>query len=108
MENFKYKLDINNIIKWCLDNSLNPFKEVEINETYDSDDDGDIQIMAKSVRELKTINTQNDTFRYDFIKVILSPFLSGDVTSEDLNENFSYRLLFNTLVDMNFLVEITD
>lgn len=101
----KYYLDIDAIIKWCLSPSNNTVKESEINEGYDSDEDGDIHLVSKVVRELKTNNTQDDTIRYDFIKLLLSPIYNGYFES---NDSFSYKLLFNTLIKMKFLVKIID
>lgn len=100
-----YYLDVNAIINWCLASAQNPFKETEINEGYDTNEDGDIQMMTKVVRELRTNNVQDDTVRYDFIKLILTPFL-GEINDKDkIENNFSYTLLFNTLINMGFLVK---
>lgn len=98
--------DIDAIMKWCLASTNNPFKETEINEGYDTNDDGDIQMMTKVVRELKTNNVQDDTVRYDFIKMLISPFLGDIVNKEDIEHNLSNTLLYNTLVNMGFLVKI--
>lgn len=106
--NEKYYLDIDAIMKWCLSSSNNPFKETEINEGYDTNDDGDIQMMTKVVRELKTNNVQDDTVRYDFIKLLLAPFLGDIKTNNELQNNFSYTMLFNTLINMGFLIKIND
>lgn len=107
-DNEKYYLDIDAIMKWCLSSSNNPFKETEINEGYDTNDDGDIQMMTKVVRELKTNNVQDDTVRYDFVKLILAPFLGDIKTKNELQNNFSYTMLFNTLINMGFLIKIND
>ena len=104
----KYYLDIDAIMKWCLASSANPFKETEINEGYDTNDDGDIQMMTKVIRELKTNNVQDDTVRYDFIKLLLAPFLGDIKTKMEVQTNFSYTLLFNSLIKMGFLVKIND
>lgn len=101
----KYYLDIDAIIKWCLSPSNSTIKESEINEGYDSDEDG-IHLVSKVVRELKTNNVQDDTIRYDFVKLLLSPIFNGDF--EINNSGFSYKLLFNTLIKMNFLIKIID
>lgn len=103
-----YYLDINALMKWCLSSTSNPFKETEINEGYDTNDEGEIQMMTKVIRELKTSNSNDDTIRYDFIKLLLTPFINGVVDIEELQSNFSYVLLFNTLIQMNFLIEITN
>lgn len=101
-----YYLDVDAIMKWCLSSTSNPFKETEINEGYDTNDDGDIQMMTKVVRELKTNNVQDDTVRYDFMKLLLAPFIGDIKTTNEINNNFSYTLLFNTLIKMGFLVKI--
>lgn len=103
-----YYLDVDAIMKWCLSSTSNPFKETEINEGYDTNDDGDIQMMTKVVRELKTNNVQDDTVRYDFMKLLLAPFIGDIKTKNEINNNFSYTLLFNSLIKMGFIVKIND
>ena len=102
----KYVLDIDTIMKWCLNSSNTPTKESEINEGYDTNDDGELVMLTKVIREAKSGNIQDDTIRYDFIKIILTPFLGEIMTETDITENFSYTMLFNTLINMGFLVEI--
>lgn len=104
----RYYLDIDAISKWCLSSSVNPSKETEINEGYDYSDNGDFQVTTKVIRELKTSNSQDDTIRYDFIKVLLSPFLGEIKEIDEIENNFSYAMIFNTLVKMNFLIKIND
>jgi hypothetical protein len=108
--NKKYFLDINNIIQWILNPSspTNSLKETEINEGYDTNDNGDLTMMTKVVRELKTNNSQNDTIRYDFIKLLLTPFLDVNKDISTIKGSFKNTLIFNTLIEMGFLKEITD
>ena len=101
-----YYLDIDAIMNWCLVSGNNPTKETEINEGYDTNNEGDIQMMTKVVRELKTSNTQDDTIRYDFIKLIIAPFLGDIIDASEIKNNLSYTLLFNTLLNMKFLAKI--
>ena len=103
-----YYLDIDAIMKWCLSSGNKPFVETEINEGYDTNDEGDIQMMTKVIRELKTNNVQDDTVRYDFVKLLLAPFFGDISTKGDITKNFSYTLLFNSLVKMGFLVKINE
>ena len=106
--NKRYYFDVDAMMKWCISSSNNPFKETEINEGYDTNNDGEIQMVTKVIRELKTSNSQDDTVRYDFMKVLISPFLGEIVKIDDISENFSHALLFNTLIEMGFLIEIND
>lgn len=100
-----YYIDVDAIMNWCLFSSSAPVKETEINEGYDTNDGGDMQMMTKVVRELKTTNSQDSTIRYDFIKSIITPFL-GDITEpEEVASSFSNALLFNTLINSGFLKE---
>lgn len=108
MDGKKYYLDIDAITKWCLSSSLNPSKETEINEGYDYGDNGDFQMTTKVVRELKASNSQDDTIRYDFVKMLVLPFISDITNFDEIYDNFSYSLIFNTLLKMGFLVEIND
>lgn len=104
----QYYLDIDAISKWCLSSSVNQSKETEINEGYDTDDNGYMQMTTKVIRELKTNNSQDDTIRYDFIKMLLSPFFGDIKEIDEIETNFSYALIFNTLVKMKFLIKISD
>lgn len=101
-----YYLNVDAIMKWCLSSSSNTYKESEINEGYDMNDDGDIQLVSKVIRETKTSNSQDDTIRYDFIKLILNPILTGEICEEtDIQNSFSFKVLINTLMEMNFLIK---
>lgn len=102
-----YCFDIDAITKWCLTSTEQPLKETELNEGYNTNEDGDLVMMSKVVRELKTPNSQDDTIKYDFMKLLLLPLLSIS-RHEDVQNNFSYMLIFNTLINMKFLIEITD
>ena len=104
----KYYLDMDAVAKWCLSSSVNPFKEIEINEGYDTNDDGDVQLNSKVIRELKTNNPQDDTIRYDLFKMMVAPFLGEITTFGDIEGSLSHTLLFNSLINMKFLVEIID
>lgn len=101
-----YYFDVNKIMEWCLSSSTNPLKETEINEGYDTNDDGDLTMITKVVRESKTNNTQEENIKYDFIKMFLSPFFNEIGNFEMIKEHFSYGLMFNTLINMGFLKEI--
>lgn len=107
IDNEIYYLDINSIIKWVLNSSLKEPKELEINEGYDINDDGEMELSTKIIRELKSTNNQDDTIRYDFIKLLINPFLNDINNKEDFKYNFSYTLLYNTLIEMEFLKKIT-
>lgn len=103
-----YYIDMDSIMKWCLSSGNNPFKETEINEGYDTNDEGDIQMMTKVVRELKTNNVQDDTVRYDFVKLLLAPFLGEISSKSEIENNFSFTLIFNSLIKLGFLVKINN
>ena len=96
----EYYLDVDSIINWVLSSSDGQLKETEINEGYDTNEDGDIQMVSKVIRESKTNNTQNDTIRYDFVKLLLSPIFNGD-----FENNGKYNILLNTLQKKGFLIK---
>lgn len=102
----KFYLDIDKLMEWCLSPSTSPLKETEINEGYDTNDEGDLTMVTKVVRESKTNNTQEGNIKYDFIKLCLAPFLSEITTYDEIEESFSYSLMFNSLINLGFLVEI--
>lgn len=98
----KYYLDVDTIINWVFSSSDEQLKETEINEGYDTNEDGDIQMVSKVIRESKSNNTQNDTIRYDFIKLLLTPIINGDLNN---NQNLAYNILLNTLQKKGFLIK---
>lgn len=101
-----FAFDVNAIMKWCLSSKDTPVKEYEITEGYDMEDPSNVG--SKVVRELKSPNTQDDTIRYDFIKMLITPFLSDITSINDIESDFSLSMCFNTLLKMEFIVEITD
>jgi hypothetical protein len=94
------------IMKWCLASKNDPVREYEVTEGYDMEDVTNVG--SKVVRELKSPNTQDDTIRYDFLKTILSPFTGEVIDFNQIEGNFSLTLMFNTLIDMKFLIEINE
>ena len=104
----KYYLDCDAIMKWCLNSTSNQIKEIELNEGYDVNEDGDMTMVTKIAREVKTNNTQDDTIRYDFIKLLISFLVTDFPNFDNMTEYFSSTVLFNTLIQMNFLIEINE
>lgn len=104
--NRNYIINVDAVMKWCLSSKDNPVKECEITEGYDMEDAGNVG--SKVVRELKSPNTQDDTIRYDFIKQLFTPLLTSVASISEIEEDLSLRLMFNTLVNMGFITEITD
>lgn len=100
-----FLFDIDAIMKWCLSSKENPVKEYELTEGYDLGDEGTVG--SKVVRELRSPNTQDDTIRYDFLKMLISPYFSDVTSFEEINNDFSLSLSFNTLWKMGFITEIT-
>lgn len=101
-----YVIDVDAIMKWCLASKDTPVKEYEITEGYDMEDVGNVG--SKVVRELRSPNTQDDTIRYDFIKQLFIPLLTDITSLSEIEEDFSLRLMFNTLVKMGFIIEINE
>ena len=108
ISNKNFYIDVDSIMKWCFSSSMPPIKETEINEGYDTNDDGDLMMVTKVFRESKSENTQEDNIKYDFVKVFLLPFLTELNSFQDIENNFFNTLMFNTLLKMGFLVEIID
>ena len=100
----KYYLDVNAIIMWSIKSS-EQLKETEITENYELGEDKEFDMTQKFIRELKTNDSQKDTIKYDFIKYLISPFLTN-MSSDDLINNVSFAIIFNTLLNMGFLIEV--
>lgn len=105
-----YAFDINKMMEWCFQTSNQLFKETEINEDYAANDNGEIEIKNKAIREIKTSNNQIETIRYDFIKTLINPFIANDsVLFMDSKElTFSETIIINTLLELGFLIEINE
>lgn len=95
----KYIFDIDAIMGWVLNCQNSPSKEIEINEGYDVDDEGHMSMISKIYRETKSINSQDDTIRYDFIKVLLSEFMGN------INEMNPGNIYFETFKVKGFIKE---
>ena len=101
-----YAFDIDAVMKWCLTSKDNPVNEYEITEGYDMEDVNNVG--SKVIRELRSPNTQDDTIRYDFIKLIVTPLISGMSFPEEMVEDPSFALVFNTCLEKGFIKEINE
>lgn len=104
--NKTYVFNVDAIMKWCLSSKDSPAKEYEITEGYDMEDPSNVG--SKVVRELRSPNTQDDTIRYDFLKMLITPFFTEVGSYNEIQEDFSLSLSFNTLIKMGFIVEINE
>lgn len=103
-----YILDINKIIEFCLTSDNKLSRDHEVTEGYEKmDEDSDeLTLTSRVIRENSgPSNPQNDMVTYDFIKLLLSILLGQDEKS-DVSNNISFALAFNTMVAMEFLIEV--
>lgn len=102
-----YAINLNKILKFYSDTESNKNKETEIVDTYEIDSTNVARLIGKQIREAKSNQpAQNETIKYDLIKMFLTVLLDNDnrTTDVDLGTN----LAFNTLLENDFIYEITD
>ena len=80
-------------------------KEVEILESYQTDENGNFGQSGKTIRELKASGNGNvETIRYEFFKILFTVIADLDVPGA--NATFSETLAFNTFIENGWLVEV--
>lgn len=107
----KYALNLKEIKKFCFDGDCG--RETEIVETYVMSPEGEPSLDTKQSRDFKS-NSQQDTIRYDLIKMIISVLITNESIADayegdvDNTMDFASALAMNTLLEANILYEITD
>lgn len=103
-----FYIDIDKIIEFCLKSENKNVRDSEITEGYEklTDESNVLTLTSRVIREnTGTSNPQNDMITYDVFKMILAVILGQDATS-DPELNVSYIIAFNTLMQMEMIVEI--
>lgn len=105
----KYTFDFTKLKEACLISDNQKNNEKEITEAYERDDDGNIAMSSKIIREVKTPgNSQNDMIIYDIIKLFIIRLMENTLLEHEFEPDFSTSLAFNTLINWGFLKEIND
>lgn len=104
--NRKYLIDLDKLKEVCM--LKDKESENEITTTYETNDEGDLTMTAKLLREVKSIgNAQNDMVVYDVVKMFIGRLLENQDRSDiDFQVDFSTALAFNTLLGAGILIEV--
>lgn len=96
MEEIKYVIDVENLMKFIFESDIKRDVDSEITETYLADENnGDMLLTSKQYREVKGgDNTSKQTIRYDFFKSLIELLEDTDGLS---TMSFREKLAFNTL-----------
>lgn len=104
----KYAFDMNKIKDICVESSNDEDAENEITTTFEKDDNGNLEISGKLIREIKSgSNAQNGMIIYDVIKLFIIRLMdNSEIMKEDSEVDFSTSLALNTLINCGILIEI--
>lgn len=104
----KYAFDMNKIKDICVESSNDEDAENEITTTFEKDDNGNLEISGKLIREIKSgSNAQNGMIIYDVIKLFIIRLMdNSEIMEEDSEVDFSTSLALNTLINCGILIEI--
>ena len=104
----KYAFDMNKIKDICVESSNDEDAENEITTTFEKDDNGNLEISGKLIREIKSgSNAQNGMIIYDVIKLFIIRIMDNTEIMEEHSEvDFSTSLALNTLINCGILIEI--
>ncbi len=102
-----YAMNLQKIADFCLVSDKLKNKESEVTEGYEVTDENGPELVSKVVREIKTNgNPQNDTIKYDLIRIFIDVILSADGILPEMT--IGMKIAFNTMLENDFLYEITD
>ena len=104
----KYAFDMNKIKDICVESSSDEDAENEITTTFEKDDNGNLEISGKLIREIKSgSNAQNGMIIYDVIKLFIIRLMdNSEVMTDQVQVDFSTSLALNTLINCGILIEI--
>ena len=104
----KYAFDMNKIKDICVESSNDEDAENEITTTFEKDDNGNLEISGKLIREIKSgSNAQNGMIIYDVIKLFIIRLMdNSEIMKENSEVDFSTSLALNTLINCGILIEI--
>jgi len=103
-----YRINLLKLKEVCLSSSNEGnTKEIQIAQTYEIDEDGELELQTKVEHETKTIgNPQNDMIIYDIVKILIMSLLENDNTQKDFEITFGLQIAINTLLSWGILEEI--
>ena len=105
-----FAIDVDALIKYCLVSEEKNIRDNEITEGYErlSEDDDVLTLTSRVIREnTGASNPQNDMITYDVVKMFLGIVLN-QTAEDDPYSNISFAVAFNSLVNLGFLIEITE
>ena len=103
-----YSINLLKLKEVCLTSSNDGgTKEIQIAQTYEIDERGELELQTKVEHETKTVgNPQNDMIIYDIVKLLIISLLENNSTIEEFELTFGLQLAINTLLNWGILEEI--
>lgn len=103
-----YRLNLLKLKEVCLTTSSDcKTKEIQIAQTYEIDDSGELELQTKVEHETKSPdNQQNDMIIYDIVKLLIISLLENNSTELEFETTFGLELAINTLLSWGILEEI--
>jgi hypothetical protein len=103
----RYAFDLDAIKNACLISGDQNGKETEVTEAYETDDDNNLSLSSKIVRDIKsTGNPQNDMIIYDVVKLFIIRLIDNTQIEREFDMDFSTALAINTLLKWGMLIEL--
>ena len=101
----KYIIDFEKLRVFLNHESDKENKESEIVESYEKNEEGDLELSAKSQREVKNYgNKENGVMTYEIVKLLVERVIMSDAISLDAF-TFSERIAFDTLLRLEIIKE---
>lgn len=103
-----YKLNLLKLKEVCLTTTSDcKTKEIQIAQTYEIDESGELELQTKVEHETKSPdNQQNDMIIYDIVKILIISLLENTSTETEFETTFGLELAINTLLSWGILEEI--
>lgn len=103
-EGRKYALNLKKIFEYVSYYDKNEKQEKEICNIYSRDNNGDVNLVSKQVKEITAPgDSQVDNIRYDMIKTLLVDVMNIAIGEE---MSLSNVISLNTLINEGLLIEI--
>lgn len=102
-----YFVNLEKLKEICLTSSKEGSKEIQIAQTYEVDENDELNIVSKVEHETKSFNNaQNDMIVYDIVKIFLVSLLENNETEDVYKLTFGSALAINTLINWGILEKI--
>jgi hypothetical protein len=105
---YAYAINLDKLKEVCLSSSKEgATKEIQIAQTYEMDDTGELELQTKVEHETRTVGIpQNDMIVYDIVKILIISLLENTDTIKDFTITFGLQIALNTLLSWGILEKV--